>query len=106
MYQKVRKNEAKIIKKYFSEISEIKIRETYAVEVAKTIYPKIAFPTNKGGFEKSFIEFIDSDSKVNSFVKINEHIHDFSNVIYIRDDGLLAHYYPDLIVKIGSKQAW
>lgn len=96
-------NEAKIIKRYFSEISEIKIRETYALEAAKTIYPKIAFPTNKGGFEKKFIEFIDSDSKVKAFVKINEHIHDFSNVIYIRDDGLLAHYYPDFIVKIGNK---
>jgi len=96
-------NEAKIIKKYFSEISEIKIRETYALEVAKTIYPKIAFPTNKGGFEKVFIEFIDSDSKVKSFIKINEYVHNFSNVIYIRDDGLLAHYYPDFIVRIENK---
>lgn len=96
-------NEAKIVKIYFSEIPEIKIRETYVLEVAKTIYPKIAFPTNKGGFEKAFIEFVDSDSKVKSFIKINEHIHDFSNVIYIRDDGLLAHYYPDFMVKIGDK---
>jgi len=96
-------NEATIVKKYFSELIEIKIRETYAINVAKTIYPRIAYPSNKGGFEKSFIEFVDSDSKVNSFIKINEHYHDFSNVIYIRDDGLLAHYYPDFMVKIGNK---
>lgn len=96
-------NEAKIVKRYFSEITEMKIRETYAIDVAKTIYSKIAFPSNKGGFEKAFIEFIDADSKVKSFIKINEHIHDFSNIIYIRDDGLLAHYYPDFMVKIGNK---
>jgi len=95
--------EAKIVKKYFSEIQEMKIRETCALDVAKTIYPKIAFPSNKGGFEKAFIEFIDSDSKLKAFVKINEHYHEFANVLYIREDGLLAHYFPDFIVKIGNK---
>jgi type III restriction enzyme len=95
--------DARIIKRYFSEISEMKIRETYAINVAKTIYNKIAFPSNKGGFEKAFIEFIDSDSKVKSFIKVNEHIHDFANVIYVREDGLLAHYFPDFLVRIGDK---
>jgi len=95
--------DAKIVKKYFSEIKEIKIRETYALNVAKTIYPKIAFPSNKGGFEKAFIEFVDGDSKVNAFVKVNEYYHEFANVIYIREDGLLSHYFPDFMVKIGDK---
>jgi type III restriction enzyme len=94
--------DAKIIKKYFSEINEIRIRDNYSIKVAKTIYEKIGFPSNKGGFEKSFIEFIDSDSKVNSFMKINEHYYDFANVMYIREDGLLAHYFPDFIVKIEN----
>jgi len=96
-------SEATIVRKYFSELEEIRIREKFAINVAKTIYPKIAYPSNKGGFEKNFIEFIDSDSKVNSFMKINEYYHDFATVIYIRDDGMLAHYYPDFIVKIGNK---
>ncbi len=95
--------DARIIKKYFSEITEIKIRETYAIKVAKSIYPQIAYPSNKGGFERAFIEFIDADSKVKAFVKINEHYYDFANIIYIRDDGLLSHYFPDFIVKIGEK---
>ncbi len=43
-------NEATIIKRYFSEIPEIKIRETYALNVAKTIYDRIAYPSNSGGF--------------------------------------------------------
>ena len=96
-------NEAKIIKRYFSEILEIKIRETYALNVAKTIYKKIAYPSNSGGFERDFIKFIDADTKVKAFVKINEHYHSFSNIIYIRDDGLLAHYYPDFMVKLDDK---
>lgn len=103
LQNKVEIKEATIVKKYFSELSAIKMRETYAVDVAKTIYPKIAFPSHKGGFERKFIEFVDSDSKVKSFIKINEHYHDFANVIYIRDDGLLAHYYPDFMVRIGNK---
>lgn len=94
---------ARIYKKYFSEMGEMKIRETYAINVAKTIYEKISFPSNKGGFEKAFIEFIDSDSKVKAFMKINEHYHDFANIMYIRDDGLLAHYFPDFLVRIQDK---
>ena len=99
----LRVSEAKIIKKYFSELSEIKMRETYAINVAKTIYPKIAYPSHRGGFERKFIEFIDSDSKVKSFMKINEYYHDFANLMYLRDDGMLSNYYPDFIVRIDDK---
>lgn len=96
-------SEARIVKKSFSELPEIKIRGTYAIDVAKTIYPKIAFPSNKGGFEKMFIQFVDSDSKVKCFMKINEYYHEFATLIYIRDDGMLSNYYPDFIVKIEDK---
>lgn len=92
-------NEAKIVKKYFSEVPEIRIRETFALKAAKNIYEKIAYPSHAGGFEKDFIEFIDSDSKVKAFVKINEYYNDFANIIYVRDDGLLAHYYPDFMIR-------
>ncbi|MBN2122450.1 hypothetical protein JW721_05365 [Candidatus Micrarchaeota archaeon] len=79
------------------------MREKYVLDVAKSIYPKVAYPSNKGGFEKAFIEFIDSDTKVTSFVKINEYLHLFANIVYIRADGLLSHYFPDFMVKIGNK---
>ena len=96
-------NEARIVKKYFSEVPEIRIRQTYAIRAAKNIYDKISYPSNSGGFEKEFIEFIDADSKVNAFVKINEYYNDFANVIYIREDGLLAHYYPDFIIRVSDQ---
>lgn len=95
-------NEAKIVKRQFSEVTEIKGREQYCIRVSKSIYPKIPFPSNRGGFERSFIEFIDRDAKVEKFVKINEYAHNFANILYIREDGLLAHYFPDFIVKIGD----
>ena len=96
-------SDATIVKKYFSELTEIRVRETYALDVAKTIYPKVGFHSNKGGLEKSFIEFIDPDSKVKSFIKINENYHDFASVIYVRDDGMLSNYHPDFIVRIDDK---
>ena len=65
-------NDAKIVRRYFSEVKEIRIRESYAITAAKNIYEKIAYPSHSGGFEKDFIEFIDADSKVKAFVKINE----------------------------------
>ncbi len=95
-------NEAKIVKRYFSEIPELKGREEYCVKVSKSIYPKIPFPSNKGGFERSFIEFVDRDTKVERFTKISEYAHNFANILYIREDGLLAHYFPDFMVKIGN----
>ncbi|MDD4083596.1 MAG: DEAD/DEAH box helicase family protein, partial [Sphaerochaetaceae bacterium] len=95
--------DATVKKIYFSEVKEIKIRENYSLDVAKTIYPKIGYPSNKGGFEKKFIEYIDSDSKVESFIKINENIYLFANILYIRDDGMLAHYCPDFLVKLKDK---
>ena len=92
-------NEARIVKKYFSEVPEIKIRETYSISAAKNIYERIAYPSHSGGFEKEFIEFIDADSKVKAFVKINEYYNDFASIIYVRDDGLLAHYHPDFMIR-------
>ncbi len=97
--QNVKVDEAKVLKKYFSEVTEMKIRETYALQVAKSIYEKVAYPSHAGGFEKDFIKFIDSDSKVSSFIKINQYYHDFASIVYVRDDGLLAHYYPDFLVR-------
>ncbi len=45
---------------------------------------------------------MDRDTKVERFIKINEYAHNFANILYIREDGLLAHYFPDFMVKIGN----
>ena len=94
--------EATIIKKYFSEVDELNMRDKFSLDVSKAIYEKLPYPSNKGGFEKSFIEFVDNDSKVKAFIKINEYYHDFAHITYIREDGLLSHYSPDFMVMIDD----
>ncbi len=43
--------------------------------------------------------FCDKDGAVISFIKINEHYHNFAHISYIRADGLLASYSPDFMVR-------
>lgn len=97
------KNKAVMKKIYFSTINELKMREKYSLNLEKTIYDKTAFPPNKGGFEKSFLEFLDTDSKVLKFIKINEYKHLFARVFYFRDDGYMGWYSPDFMAESNSK---
>ncbi|MBF4467877.1 MAG: DEAD/DEAH box helicase family protein [Methanobrevibacter arboriphilus] len=92
--------DAEVDKIYFSQIEELKMRENYSIDVSKSIYEKLPYPSNKGGFEKLFIEKVDLDAQVDSFIKINEYYHSFASILYIREDGLIARYYPDFLVKI------
>ena len=102
MQNNVDVNDAIVRKYYFSNINSLRMRENYSINVSKSIYKKLPFPSNKGGFEKTFIEAVDTDSEVDSFIKINEFYHTFATITYIREDGLLARYYPDFIVKISN----
>jgi type III restriction enzyme len=102
MQKSIDVTEAEVLKTYFSDVAEIKMRENFSLDVSKVIYEKLNYPSNKGGFEKAFIEFVNKDSEVDSFLKINENAHDFAHITYIREDGLLSHYYPDFTVRIGN----
>ena len=84
---------------YFSKVASLNMRANYALDLEKTIYEKTTYPSNKGGFEKAFLEFLDADSKVLKFIKILEFKHDFATITYFRDDGLMASYYPDFMVE-------
>lgn len=94
--------DAEISKRYFSEVGNLKMRENFSLDIAKSIYEKTAYPSNKGEFEKNFLEFADADSQVERLLKINENYHLFANLKYIRTDGMLSSYYPDFMVKIGN----
>lgn len=98
MQEQIDVTDAIVEKIYFSSISTLRIRESFSLKLEKTIYEKIGYPSNKGGFEKAFLEFLDIDSEVNSFIKINENQHSFASIHYIRQDGLLATYHPDFMV--------
>lgn len=94
--------DAEISKRYFSEVGNLKMRENFSLDIAKSIYEKTAYPSNKGEFEKQFLLFADSDGQVERLLKINENYHLFANLKYIRTDGMLSSYYPDFIIKIGN----
>lgn len=94
--------EAIVNKIYFSEVKELRMRENFSIPVRKSIYERLGYPSNSGGLEESFIEALDNDGRVSSFLKINEYYHTFAAITYIREDGLLARYYPDFIVKIDN----
>ncbi|MDD5503778.1 MAG: DEAD/DEAH box helicase family protein [Candidatus Omnitrophica bacterium] len=96
-------SEATIIKRHFSEIATLRMREKYCLDIVKTIYEKQSYPSNKGGLEKAFMEFCDSDTNVEAFVKVNENYHYFARINYVRSDGMLASYSPDFIVKTKGR---
>lgn len=87
----------------FSVLQAIKMRESYSINVAKCIYPRLGYPTHGGGLEKAFIEFLDRDAEVERFLKINETGHSFAIIFYVRKDGLMATYHPDFIVASHDK---
>lgn len=103
MQQAVKPTEAKVEKRYFSEVPELRMRENFSLDITKTIYERLPYPSNKGGFEKEFMLYADGDSKVESIMKVNEYYHSFATVFYIRTDGLLSLYSPDFIVKTDKK---
>ncbi|MDP2983733.1 MAG: DEAD/DEAH box helicase family protein [Candidatus Latescibacter sp.] len=95
-------HDAKVVKRYFSEVDQLKMREQFSVEVSKSIYAKLPYPSNKGEYERTFIIACDRDSSVKSFVKISEYSHDFAHLNYIRNDGILSFYFPDFMVKTND----
>ena len=102
VHQNVDVTEAVVEKINFSSVEELRMRENFSLPVTKCIYDRLPFPSRGGGLEKAFIETVDLDSEVEAFTKINEYYHTFATITYIREDGLLARYYPDFIVKIGD----
>ncbi len=95
--------DAVVQREYFSQTGPLTMRENYSITVSKTIYERLKFPSNEGGHERAFIEFCDADVLVKTFIKVDEHLHKFARIIYNRDDGILAPYYPDFIVKLNGQ---
>lgn len=95
--------DAVVMKKFFSSVPELRMRENFSLPIVKTVYEKLAYPSNKGELEKNFMLFCDLDSGVQALIKINENYHDFAHINYIRNDGILSLYYPDFLVKTEEK---
>lgn len=103
MQQNIMTTDAQVIHTAFSSVTEIKMRESFSIETHKTIYKRQGYPSSKGGLEKAFIDFLDKDGDVESFLKISENMHPFAVIYYMRKDGLMATYHPDFIVSTKEK---
>ncbi len=99
MQVNVESDKAEVEKHYFSDVSELRMRENFSLDITKTIYEKLPYPSNKGGFEKALMEYADADSAVEAIMKVNEYYHAFACLTYVRTDGFLAPYHPDFLVK-------
>ena len=98
MQENVMSSEAVVEKMWFSSVPTLRMRERFSIELRKTIYERMGYPSKNGLLERDFMEFLDKDAEVQCFLKINESQHDFAKVFYIREDGLLASYHPDFMV--------
>ena len=96
MQMDINTDDAVVEKKWFSQVASLTGREDFALDIVKSIYEQTFYPSNKGGLERDFMEFADADTQVQKIIKINEHKHNFARFRYLRTDGMLATYYPDL----------
>jgi type III restriction enzyme len=89
-----------VIEQFFfsTEVPELKMREKYSLPLQKAIYERTGYPSNKGTLECEFLQYLDRDSDVERFIKIDENQHPFAKISYIRSDGLLSSYHPDFMV--------
>ena len=85
-----------------SSVDRLTVRENYALTLAKNIYEMTPFPSNKGQYERDFMEYTDHDGAVDAVAKIIENRHTFVRFRYVRDDGLPAQYIPDFFVRFGN----
>ena len=95
--------EAEVRHHLLSEVKTIPVRTTSGVEVAKCIYPKLPVPKVGGGLERLFIEWADSDTKIEALAKIHEYRHDFLRRPYLKEDGMPAQYSPDFLVRTADE---
>ncbi len=91
--------------KYFSEVEGFRHRGQFCLDGIKSIYTHTPFPSNKGGLERAFIEWIQKQGDIVRFVKILESKHSFAYIPYIRADGVLGRYFVDFMAE-GEREVY
>ena len=93
--------EPEVIHNSLSSVDKITVRENYSINIKKSIYELMPYPSNKGQFEMNFAQYADLDGEVDAISKIIENRHTFVRLRYIREDSQPAYYFPDFIIRIG-----
>ena len=71
MQENVMSSDALVEQIWFSQVNSMSMREEYAIVLEKIIYERMNFPSNAGGLERRFMEFVDRDADVQRFIKVN-----------------------------------
>lgn len=81
-----------------SDVSRLMLRSSYSIDTCKCIYPKQAFSSVGGGFERDFMkDIIEQSADILSFAKLDKR---HALKIPYRDQyGILREYEVDFIVK-------
>jgi len=95
--------DASVRQVWFSSVAKIIVRESASLPLVKTIYTRTGYPAHGGGLERDFLDFVDHDSHVERFVKVDEARHTFARIAYLRTDGLMGEYIPDFLVATDKR---
>lgn len=95
--------EAEVLYRKISEVAKLPVNMMSAEPVRKCIYPVLPVSRKYGGLERTFIQWANTDSGVEAFVKIHEHRHDFLHHRYLKEDGMPGSYSPDFLVRTAKK---
>ncbi|MCM3656236.1 DEAD/DEAH box helicase family protein [Agromyces mediolanus] len=96
------RSEVEVEQRSIAEVGTISMRARDAVTCTKSVFPKLRVASRGGGLERRLIAWADRDSRIEAFVKIDEHAHDFLQRPYLRADGLPARYSPDFLVRTSG----
>ena len=85
-----------------SDVSRIMVRESKSVETEKSIYPRNAYQSKDGGFERDFmIGVLNPSAEVLSYAKLDRR-HKLK-ITYRDENSILRNYEVDFIVKTKDK---
>jgi type III restriction enzyme len=81
-----------------SDVSRLMLRSTYALDTWKCIYPKQAYSSVGGGFERDFMtEIIEPSADIMSFAKLDKR--HALKIPYRDEHGILREYEVDFLIK-------
>lgn len=93
---------AEVDELYFSRVRELRVRESFSLPLRKRFMSARRSRRTREISRKPFA-ILDRDAKVESFIKISESQHGFAKIFYLREDGLLASYHPDFLIKTKNR---
>lgn len=93
---------ADVLHRAVSDVSSITVRTSASVEVTRCIFQRLPYPVRAGGLEKRFLEWAESDTKIEAFLKVDERKHTMVHRPYLKADGMPAYYSPDFLVRTAT----